>query len=78
MWSPRLALTFNYGVDMVTHKSDFGDYSCKDKKPLYSSDLYRAAIDEFDELWETCRSGQNRERMRQLLSIIEELEGGVF
>lgn len=36
---------------------------------------YRAAVTEFDRLWETGAAGRQPERMRQLLQVIDAFEG---
>ena len=36
---------------------------------------YRAAVAEFDRLWETCAGCRQPERMRQLLQVIDAVEG---
>ena len=36
---------------------------------------YHAAVAEFDLLWETCAGRRQPERMRQLLKIIDAVEG---
>lgn len=35
---------------------------------------YRAAVAEFDRLWETCAACRQPERMRQLLDVIDAVE----
>ena len=36
---------------------------------------YRSAVAEFDQLWETCAACRQPERMRQLLQVIDAVEG---